>query len=280
LVGDKKGWYYPQNPNDSPAWDGTWASSGKLNFYAPDRGSRSDTVMRLRDPVLLPPNTYLRFGHGYSFDKDAKRRYDGAIVEIKVDGGPWRGVGGRFTHGGYNGTIARNYGNPLAGKRAWTGNSHGWSKARIDLSAFAGSRVKVRFRMASDRSVGARGWYIDDIRFYVCADDSDQPSGTLTIDGGAATTTAADVSLAFTWDDATTWVTKLRVSGSPKLNEGGTQLLKGITLPVREALPWDLADRTFGGSGEAGVRRVYGQVRDAAGNWSDVFRDEIELLEP
>jgi len=280
LVGSKQAWYYPQNPNDQPAWDGTWASSGKYNFYAPDRGTRSDAVMTMRTPLLLPPNAVLRFEHGYSFDKDAKRRYDGALLEIRVDGGPWRGVPAKFTHGGYNGRIATGYGNALAGRRAWTGNSLGWSKARVDLSGFAGSNVKVRFRTASDKSVGGRGWYIDDIRIYSCANDSDKPTGSLSIDGGAATTADAAVSLALTWDDATTWVTRMRVSGSPKLNAAGTVLNEAISMDVRESLAWDLADTTYGGLGAPGVRRVYVQVRDAAGNWSAVFSDEIELLAP
>jgi bacillolysin len=278
LVGNLKGWYYPQNPNNVRAWDGTWASSGRFNFYAPNRGTRSDTTMRLREALTLPNRAYLRFGHGYSFDKDAKRRYDGGILEIRVDGGSWRGVGGLFTHGGYNGTIARSRGNPLHGKRAWTGDSHGWSKARIDLSDFAGSRVKLRFRMASDRSVGARGWYIDDIRVYTCANDDDAPIGSLSINGGAANTSNPDVTLSLDWDDATTWVTTLRVSGSPKLNAGGKLLANAISMPVRQTLAWDLADRTYGGPAGPGTRRVYGQVRDAAGNWSEVFSDQIELL--
>ena len=54
LAGTRKGWYYPQNPNDDPAWDGTWASSGQTNFYAPDLGVRSDTVIQIRQPVKLP----------------------------------------------------------------------------------------------------------------------------------------------------------------------------------------------------------------------------------
>ncbi len=280
IVGDKKGWYYPQNPNNVAAWDGTWASSGQYNFYAPNRAARSDTVMTLRDTVTLPAGAYLRFGHGYSFDKDAKRRYDGGILEIRVDGGPWRGVGGLFTHGGYNGKIANNYGNPLKGKRAWTGDSHGWSQARVDLSTFAGRSVKLRFRMGSDRSVGARGWYVDDVRIYACAADTDRPTGTITIEDGAASTTDAQVSLAFSSADATTWVTRLRVSGSPKLTSSGKLLAKGISMPIRDGLSWDLSDRTYGGSGKPGLRRVYAQVRDAAGNWSRVFFDEIELLDP
>jgi hypothetical protein len=278
-IGFKQGWYWPQNPNNVPGWDGTWASSGELNFYAPNRGSRSDATMRMTEAVVLPEKAFLRFGHGYSFDKDAKRRYDGGIVEIKVDGGPWRGVGGLFTHGKYNGTIARGRGNPLAGRRAWTGDSRGWAKARIDLSAFAGSRVKVRFRLGSDRRFGGRGWYIDDVRIYTCAADRDPPSGSILIDGGASSTSDPTVTLGLAWSDPTTWVTRVRLSGSPRLSEAG-RLLKGITVPVRTSVAWDLADTTFGGSGQPGVRRVYAQFRDAVGNWSDVVSDDITLLAP
>ena len=277
LRGGKKGWYHPQNPNNSPSWDGTWASSGALNFYAPNRGSRSDSVMGTKAPYLLPPNAYLRFEHGYSFDKDSKRRYDGGVVEIKVDGGGWRSVPGRFSHGGYNGKIAAGRGNPLAGKRAFTGSSKGWSSARLDLSRLAGRWVKFRFRMASDKAVGGLGWYIDDVRLYVCANDADAPTGGLAIAGGVPTTGTSAVMLNFTYGDASTWVTHLRVAGSPELNAKGT-LLHGLNMPIRDALAWDLADATYGGPAGPGLRAVYAQVRDAAGNWSAVFGDDIEWL--
>jgi hypothetical protein len=235
--------------------------------------------MRLKQPVLLPPNAYLRFEHGYAFDKDSKRRYDGGLLEIKIGDDPWRGVGKHFTHGGYNGTLAKRFGNPLKGRRAFTGNSHGWAQARLDLSPFAGRSIKLRFRMASDRAAGARGWYIDDVAIYSCARDDDQPTGSLTINGGDPTTSDADVAVALTYGDATTWVTKLRVSGSSKMNAAGTQLRKGLTMPIRDALVWDLADTTYGGSGAPGDRRIFAQVRDAAGNWSEVFSDGIELVQ-
>ena len=272
-TGTKRGWYWPQNPNAQAGWDGTWGS-GKYNFYAPNYGQRMDSTMRTTAAFELPPNSYLRFGHGYSFDKDSKRRYDGGVVEIKVDDEPWRAVGGLFTHGKYTGTIATGYGNPLAGKRAFTGNSRGWARARIDLSRFAGSNVKVRFRMGSDRQVGGRGWYIDDVRLYTCAVDTGAPSGSMTLDGGDAITTDNKVRVALAYSDERTWVSRIRIASSPTLNSSGL-LAKGLTMSARETLVWDLADTTFGGSGTTGERRVYAQVRDAAGNWSPVFSDGI-----
>jgi hypothetical protein len=236
--------------------------------------------MRLANARRLPQppaRAYLRFEHGYSFDAGARRRFDGGVVEIKVGGGPWRSVASRFTHGGYNGRIARGTGNPLGGRRAFTGHSRGWSSARVDLSAFAGRDIKVRFRMGSDRSLGGRGWYIDDIRIYTCVADDDRPVGSLTIEGDAPSTSDPIVSLALTWSDPSSWVTHMRISGSGKVDEHGN-LVKGLITPVRDTYAWDLGDTTFGGSGDPGVRRVFAQVRDAVGNWSEVFEDSIELL--
>lgn len=69
----------------------------------------------------------------------------------------------------------------------------------------------------------------------------------------------------------------MRLSASPKVSTSGV-LKRGITMPVRPTLRWDLADSTYGGSGKPGVRRVYVQFRDAAGNWSKVVSDRIEWV--
>ena len=277
IVGKRRGWFYPPNPNDNPIWDGTWASSGELNLYAPDRGRRSDTVMKLTRNIVLPKGAFLHFQHGFSFDSTGSKRYDGGLVEIKLDGRKWRSVKKRFTHGSYNGRIIRGTRNPLAGRRAYTADSRGYGSARVDLSGLAGRRMKLRFRMGSDRAVGGFGWYIDDVRVYVCAADDDKPTGSLLIDDGAEDTPDRAVSLAITASDATTWVTRLRVSNSAALDADG-RLKKAIVMPIRDALEWDLNDAAWGGVPGSGSRAVYAQVRDAAGNWSDVFEDDIELL--
>ena len=100
----------------------------------------------------------------------------------------------------------------------------------------------------------------------------------MVIDGGAATTADRRVHVALDHADATTWVTRVRISSSPKVRKG--LLLKGITMDARETLTWDLADTTYGSAGARGMRRVYAQVRDAAGNWSPVFSDAIEWVAP
>ena len=113
-------WYYPPNPNNKWDWDGTWASSGRMNFYAADLSRVTDATMTLTRTVALPPRTFLRFEHGFRFDA-GRRRYDGGWVELSVDGGPWRTVSGYFTHSGYNGRLARGRGNPDSGSRTGRG---------------------------------------------------------------------------------------------------------------------------------------------------------------
>ena len=240
--------------------------------------------MRLRDPVVLPPKAFLRFGHGYSFDKDAKRRYDGAIVEIKVDGGPWRGVGG-LLHARrlQRHASRRKLRQPARGQACLDGQL-----ARLVEGAHRPLEVRrvSRSRCASawprtGPSARAAGTSTTSAST-PAPNDSDRPTGSAHHQRrGCRPPARPRVSLALTWDDATTWVTKLRISGSPKLNAAGTQPAQGHHhAGPRERCPGTWPTRTFGGSGEAGARRVYAQVRDAAGNWSDVFSDEIELLEP
>ena len=102
-----------------------------------------------------------------------------ASSRCRSDGGPWRGVNDPLHARRLQRPCHARHRQPLAGQRAFTGDSHGWSSARVDLSPFAGHWLKVRFRMASDRAMGGRGWYIDDIRIYTCADRRDRPTGAL-----------------------------------------------------------------------------------------------------
>src|SRR5690606_37046945 len=41
----------------------------------------------------------------------------------------------------------------------------------VDLSSYAGQTVQLRWRLASDSSVGREGWYVDDIRVEGCSSD-------------------------------------------------------------------------------------------------------------
>ena len=89
--------------------------------------------------------------------------YDGAIVEISVDGGTsWAQI---TPNGGYPEDSLYS-GNPLGPVPAYSGYSGaGWYQAVFDISNYDGyDNVNIRFRFGTDYSVNEYpGWYIDDV---------------------------------------------------------------------------------------------------------------------
>ncbi|MDQ3432519.1 MAG: M4 family metallopeptidase, partial [Actinomycetota bacterium] len=162
-------WAYPQNPNAYAGYDATFATSGRYNMWGDDPGVMADFWIAKKQAFTPPAGktTYLRFSHAYGFEAGSEK-YDGGVVEYRVDGGSWRGAGALFTDNGHNGTISTSGDNPLGGRRAFVGHSHGYRSSRLDLTSLAGRSVRFRFRIGTDSLVGNYGWYIDDLRVYTC----------------------------------------------------------------------------------------------------------------
>jgi Thermolysin metallopeptidase, alpha-helical domain len=172
-------WFYPATPNPFN-FDATYATSGTKNFWGYDQPATSDIRMAMTSSVAIPPSAFLRFNHAYSFE-GLTTHYDGGVVEYSTDNGAtWNDAGPLFTDNGYNGTITNGFGNPLAGRQAFTGVSHGYYSSRADLSALAGQNVRFRFRIGTDSSVDAFGWFIDDVRIYTCGGSSPPAAPTVT----------------------------------------------------------------------------------------------------
>jgi len=60
-------------------------------------------------------------------------------------------------------SISPAYNQTLAGEQCWSGTSPGWVQHEVDLSAFGGQQVNLRFAFRSDLSVVNPGVYIDDL---------------------------------------------------------------------------------------------------------------------
>ena len=95
---------------------------------------------------------------------DVEQGWDGGVVEVSTDdGASWT----RLTPtGGYPGTITS--GGSLCGiaqgSGAFTGEGQlGWSQQEIDLAAWAGQSIKLRWLYRTDTSQTGEGWYVDDI---------------------------------------------------------------------------------------------------------------------
>jgi bacillolysin len=153
------------------------------DFKGTDFGSNAVANSNIRSGFLtmknahhLPAHAYLRFNHSYLFDNGSEdatpsnRAYDGGRVEYSTDNGhTWKDLGPLFDSNGYNATIFSGRGNPLAGKRAFGGQSNGYYASRANLGSLAGDNVKFRWHIASDRQYGDLGWFLDDIVIYSCS---------------------------------------------------------------------------------------------------------------
>jgi hypothetical protein len=108
----------------------------------------------------------IQFDHDWGFEFDGGGNYDGGVVEMSINGGPWNdiGVGGINS---YNGTIL-NQGptsNPLGGRPGFVQNSPGSVHTTLTPAVAAGNTVQVRFRIGSDQIFGGDGWVVDNIAF-------------------------------------------------------------------------------------------------------------------
>ncbi len=91
--------------------------------------------------------------------------YDGGVVEISHNGGPWSVLPLAYTH---HIRSTAGGGNPYTGPFApqtpvFSGSNAAWAQKSADLSAFVGD-IQLRFRFGSDNSGNNEGWYIDDIQ--------------------------------------------------------------------------------------------------------------------
>ncbi len=131
-------------------------------WFVPDDSVVTDSRLWNTTPVPVGGGSSLTFWHRYQFEGTS---YDGAVLEISTNGGgTWTDLGPYITSGGYNGTISTCCSNPLGGRQAWTGDLTTWTEVTVDLSAFAGQNVNIRWRIGCDSSISDVGWYIDDVQ--------------------------------------------------------------------------------------------------------------------
>ena len=128
--------------------------------FATDPAVVSDQYLTLAAPVTVAAGHRLSFWHSRGLEAG----FDGGVVEVSTNGGgTWTDIGAAaFTANGYNGTISTCCSNPIAGRQAFTGSS-GYVESVASLAAYVGQNILVRFRAASDSSIGGGGWTVDDV---------------------------------------------------------------------------------------------------------------------
>ncbi|MBN1439282.1 MAG: immune inhibitor A [Anaerolineales bacterium] len=128
------------------------ARGGKYYAWS-NRSDNSDMILtRAFDLPAGKPAT-LEFDLWYDIEED----WDYAYLEASTDGGnTWQLL--RTEHGTDYNPLGSNYG------WGWTGASEGWVEESVDLSAYAGKNVLVRFEYITDANLHMEGLAVDNIR--------------------------------------------------------------------------------------------------------------------
>ena len=228
-------WSYP-----APA-DFVFATSGVQNFWGNDGPVVGDSAIAMTNSVAIPAGARLQFNHSYGFDRTSVNR-DGGVVEYSTDGGAnWLDAGGLIAAGAtYGGAITTGNSNPLAGRNAFVGDSFGYTATQLDLATLAGQNARFRFRMGTGVGIDDYGWFIDDIRIYVCKVPDPQPFRDvrraadidLGADLGGTGTTALNFK-GLTGSAGDTWITVYDVDPSnatPTLFTGSVSLSADVLI--------------------------------------------------
>ncbi len=151
-----------------------WVSSSS-SYDTPSHAAFASEAGNVGVSELISPsiainstNAQLTFRHKYNLEVfNATYGYDGGVLEISIGGGAYSDIlnaGGTFQTGDYNRIISPSDGSPIAGRRAWSGNSLTFVTTIVALPASAaGQNVQFKWRCATDRSTGGSGWYVDTI---------------------------------------------------------------------------------------------------------------------
>ena len=168
--GDMTGWVHG-GIGDTWAQSSIRKHSGTYAFKAEDRPDISDQWLISPALDLSGPGPFtLSFWNYQYLQNRPEGCFDGGILEVSTDGGEsWTQLDSQLVSDPYNGPIAPDTSNPLAGQRAWCGKPQNWLDSLGDLDEFAGQVLHLRFRLGTDITTGYEGWYVDDVTVKTCA---------------------------------------------------------------------------------------------------------------
>lgn len=127
-------------------------NSGKYAFWS-NKGDESDmTLTQEFDFTKVSGAVTMQYQMWHDLEKD----YDYVFVEASTDGGKtWKIVK----------TPTCTDTNPSGNSYGcgYNGETNGWQQESVDLSAFAGKKVQIRFEYVTDAAVNGEGFMLDDI---------------------------------------------------------------------------------------------------------------------
>jgi MYXO-CTERM domain-containing protein len=158
-------------------WAREAEETGNHLWHGVDYSSLSDTSLVSPNlQVSASEPLVMSFNHRFKFelsadpnDPNTQIYWDGGVLEVSLDGGlQWDDVS-QYVDPGYVATLGNLAENPLSDREAYAGESDGYPElvpVTLDFGdAFAGQKVRFRFRIGSDQAASEVGWEIDDVGF-------------------------------------------------------------------------------------------------------------------
>ncbi len=213
--------------------------------------------------LTLMGSSRLLFSHWIDAEiSSGSEAWDGAIVEISIDGGSFEQI---TPGGGYPYTIGDNPDSPFDPGTPCFSGSHDWKQEEFDLTGYSGS-AEIRFRFGSDGYVGQEGWYIDDV--VIAPDTPTQPVSIMLLPenanielgplGGTFSYTLALVNntnetQVFTW-----WIDIMHqtgyVYGPVKTSTDTLNPLEAVMIPDNvQEIPYWVPPATYNYNGKLGI---------------------------
>ncbi len=163
--------------NDPDLWSTSGANvgSGSLAAHAVDTANVSDQVL-ISPQISLPsgelPLTLSYWNLVLIEDNAVTACYDAGLLEISTDDGlNYTQISNdKLLTFPYTGLTTGGFDHPLpAGTEVWCGDPpQDPIVSVVDLEDYAGQDVRFRFRLATDRTVGRDGWFVDDVKVRSC----------------------------------------------------------------------------------------------------------------
>ncbi len=169
-------WWTTTRSGAQPAWTVSKKRSDTAPNAAYSGASASPGINTLVSPALPLPHGGAQLVFRHNFDLEPS--FDGGVLEIKIGTNAFTDIlaaGGSFVGGGYDKTIKASTASPLAGRKAWSGNSGGFITTTVSLPAAAsGQTAQFRWRCGTDQGVSSTGWFIDAVQVlaYWCCPDA------------------------------------------------------------------------------------------------------------
>jgi subtilisin family serine protease len=119
-------------------------------------------------PFAVGPGGGLLFRQWISTEHDSDNYYwDGAVIGVSTNNGTTFTTIEPTT--GYPCLITSNPDSPFSGDQpCLAGNGSGWETLLLDLNAYAGQTVIVRFEFGSDAYTASEGWYVAGVTPFAC----------------------------------------------------------------------------------------------------------------